>query len=86
MVGTDPFSGTLFLGLEQGGGSHSPCYRLDKWLNCLLVGATPPGSAVHMTRVSYISLASARGPASGRRSNRSILPGYPNLVSGWQLY
>jgi hypothetical protein len=28
------------------------CYRLDKWLNCLAMGVTPPGSAVHMTRAS----------------------------------
>jgi hypothetical protein len=58
------------------------CYRLDKRLNCLVVGATLPGSVVRMTRVSYTSRASARGLASGRRSSWSVLAGCPSLVSG----
>jgi hypothetical protein len=58
------------------------CYRLDKRLNCLLVGATPPGFAVCMTRVSYMTRASVRGLASGHRSSRFVLPGYQSLVSG----
>ena len=33
------------------------CYRLDKRLNCLAVGVTPCGSAVHITCVSYMSRA-----------------------------
>jgi hypothetical protein len=64
---------TLVLGL---------CYRLDKRINCLTVGATSPGSAVRMTRVSYTSHASVRGLASGHQSNRSVLAGYLSLVSG----
>ena len=58
------------------------CYRLDKRLNCLVVGVTPRGSVVHTTHVSYTSRASATGLVSGRQSNRSDLLGYPNLVSG----
>jgi hypothetical protein len=58
------------------------CYRLDKWLNCLAVGVTPHGSAVHMTRVSYTSRASVRGLVGGHQSNQSILLGYPCLMSG----
>jgi hypothetical protein len=62
------------------------CYRLDKRLNCLTVGVTPPGSAVRMTRVSYTSRASVRGLASGHWSSRSVLVGCLSLVSGYQLY
>ena len=58
------------------------CYRLGKRLNCLAVGVTPRGSAVHMTRVSYMSRASVRGLAGGHRSSRSVLLGYPCLMSG----
>jgi len=58
------------------------CYRLDKWLNCLVVGVTPHGSAVCMTHVSYTNRASVRGPVGGHQSNWSILLGYPCLVSG----
>jgi hypothetical protein len=58
------------------------CYCLDKRLNCLVVGATPPGFAVCMTCVSYMSHASARGLVSGHRLNWSVLLRYPNLVSG----
>jgi hypothetical protein len=61
---------------------ESPCYHLDKWLNCLAVGVTPRGSVVHMMHVSYMSRASAMGLVSGHQSNRSDLLGYPNLVSG----
>jgi len=42
-----------------------PCYRLDKRLDCLVVGAILLGSAVHMTHVSYTSRASVRGPVGG---------------------
>jgi hypothetical protein len=58
------------------------CYHLDKRLNCLVVGATPPGSVVHTTCVSYTSRASARGLASDHWSSRSVLVGCPSLVSG----
>jgi hypothetical protein len=58
------------------------CYLLDKQLNCLVVGVTPPSFAVHMTCVSYMSRASVRGPASGHQSSQSVLLGYLNLVSG----
>jgi hypothetical protein len=60
----------------------SYCYRLDKQLNSLIVGATLCGSAVCMTRVSYMSHASARGLVSGHWLSRSVLSGYPYLVSG----
>ena len=58
------------------------CYCLDKWLNCLAVGVTLCGSAVHMTHVSYTSHASVRGLVSGHWSSQSDLVGYLNLVSG----
>jgi hypothetical protein len=58
------------------------CYRLGKRLNCLVVGAIPPGFAVYMTCVSYMSRASVRGPVGGHRLSQSILLGYLNLVSG----
>ena len=61
---------------------YQACYRLDKQLNCLIVGVTPHGSAARMTRVSYTSRASVRGPVSGHWLSQSILLGYPNLVSG----
>jgi hypothetical protein len=64
------------------GKGKGKCYRLDKRLKGLAVSATPPGSAAHMTCVSYTSRASARGLASGRRSSRSILTGCLSLVSG----
>ena len=58
------------------------CYRLDKWLNCLVVGVTPHGSAARITCVSYTSCASARGLVGGPWSNQSVLLGYLCLVSG----
>ena len=58
------------------------CYRLDKWLNCLAVGVTPPGFTARTTHVSYMSHASVRGLVSGCRLSQSVLLGYPNLVSG----
>jgi len=58
------------------------CYHLDKQLNCLVVGATRCGSAVHTMHVSYMSHASAMGLVSGHRSSRSDLLGYLNLMSG----
>jgi hypothetical protein len=58
------------------------CYHLDKQLNCLIVGVTPYGSAVHMTCVSYMNCASVRGLVGGHQSNQSILLGYLCLVSG----
>jgi hypothetical protein len=60
----------------------APCYCLDKRLNCLIAGAIPPGSAVHMMHVSYMSHASARGPVSGHQLSQSVLLGYLNLMSG----
>ena len=62
------------------------CYRLGKWLNCITVGVTPCGSAVHMMRVSYTSRASVRGLAGGHQSSQFVPLGYPYLVSGWQIY
>jgi hypothetical protein len=61
---------------------HIVCYRLDKWLNCLVVGVTPLGSAAHMTHVSYMSHASVRGLVGGHWLNRSIPPGQLSLMSG----
>jgi hypothetical protein len=58
------------------------CYCLDKRLNCLIVDATSPSFAVHMTRVLYMSHASVRGPVSGHQLSRSVLLGYLNLMSG----
>jgi len=58
------------------------CYRLDKRLKGLVVGATYLGSAVHMMRASYTSRVSVRGLVSGHRLSRSNLLGYLNHVSG----
>jgi hypothetical protein len=58
------------------------CYRLDKQLNYLVIGATYRSSAVCTMRVSYTSHASATGLVSGHRSSRSDLLRYLNLVSG----
>ena len=77
-----PVDGCLCFPFPVVVGKEPGCYRLDKRLNCLLVGATPPGSAVRTTCVSYTNRASVRGLASGHRSNRSVLPGYQSLVSG----
>jgi hypothetical protein len=58
------------------------CYHLDKRLNCLIVGAILPGSAVCMIRVLYTSRVSAKDPVGGCWLSQSDLLGYPNLVSG----
>ena len=89
----DTFRAKLLIQGEKPGGAWSKlgklrrprdpiCYRLDKRLNCLAVSVTLHGSAVRMTRVSYMSCASVRGLAGGHQSSRSVLLGYPCLVSG----
>jgi hypothetical protein len=61
---------------------NTVCYHLGKWLNCLVVGVTPPGSAVLTTHVSYTNHASVRGLVSGHWLSQSILLGYLSLMSG----
>jgi hypothetical protein len=61
---------------------ESLCYCLDKQLNCLVVGVTPSGSAVRMTRVSYTSHAFVRDPVGGHRLSWSVLAGCLSLKSG----